>query len=84
MMRLVDIVSQSADALKAQLTLRATSMVNQATAGGMGGTAVGAGRGATGGAGMGAGMGAGAGAGNRAGSGNGTCDGTGPHGAVTP
>ncbi len=73
-----------ADALKAQLTLRATSMVNQATAGGMGGAAVGAGRGATGNPGTGAGMGAGAGAGNRGGSGNGSCDGTGPHGAVTP
>ncbi len=47
------LTTASADALKAQLTLRATSMVNQATAGGMGGAAVGAGRGATGSAGNG-------------------------------
>ena len=77
------LTTADADALKAQLTLRATSMVNQATAGGMGGAAIGAGRGPMSGAGMGAGMGAGAGAGNRGGSGNGSCDGTGPHGVVT-
>ncbi len=74
------LTTADADALKAQITLRATSMVGQATVGGMGGAAVGAGRGAAGGA----GVGAGGGAANRGGFGNGSCDGTGPHGAVTP
>jgi hypothetical protein len=58
--------------LKAQLAVKAKAMVNQATPGGMRGSAVGAGPGAMGGGGYGNGMGAG-----RDGRGNGVCDGTG-------
>jgi hypothetical protein len=69
------LTSDAATALKEQLTLRATAMVNQAPLGGMRGAAVGAGPG------NGYGMRAGGAAGsNGASSGTGTCDGTGPHG----
>ncbi len=71
------LTTDAAVALKEQLTLRATAMVNQAPLGGMRGAAVGAGPA------NGNGYGAGGMAGpNRtsAGTGTGTCDGGGPHG----
>jgi len=75
-----------AAALKANLAVRAKSMVNQATPGGMQGAAVGGGRGMNGGGGRGmngGGMGAGGMYGMR-GAGNGTCTGMGPQATATP
>lgn len=69
------LTSDAAVALKEQLTLRATAMVNQVPLGGMRGAAVGAGP--ANGNGMGAGRAAGP---NGTAAGTGTCDGTGPHG----
>lgn len=71
-----------ATTLKAQLAVQAKAMVNQATPGGMRGSAVGAGPGAMRGAGTGRGMGMGMGA-RAGGSGSGICDGTGPNGPTT-
>ena len=63
--------------LKAQLTVRAKAMVNQAPLGGMRGAAVGAGPGAMGADGTRMGRGNGGGMGGGRGFGNGVCDGTG-------
>ena len=71
--------ADAAVALKEQLTLRATAMVNQAPLGGMRGAAVGAG--SANGNGMRPGGAAGA---NGTSPGTGTCDGTGPHGQGRP
>ena len=72
------LTTQEATALKEQLVVRATAMVNQAPLGGMRGDAVGAG----GGQGRGAGMGNGAAMGPGSGSGRAgaPCDGSGAHG----
>jgi len=72
------LTGDEAASLKAQLTLRASAMVNQAPLGGMRGIAVGAGP-ANGNR-----MGAGAAGANRTASGTGSCDGTGPHGPGRP
>jgi hypothetical protein len=83
------LTADEAAALETQLALQAKAMVNQATAGGMRGAAVGAGPAAGGGAGVGGGMGAGGrmgagGMGFGARGGTGICDGSGPNGAATP
>lgn len=68
------LTADQAAELKAQLAVKAKALVNQATLGGMRGSAVGAGPGAMGGRGGGMGGGMGAGMGRN---GTGVCDGTG-------
>ena len=73
------LTTDAAAALKEQVALRATAMVNQAPVGGMQGAAVGAGPANRNGTGPGLAAGP-----NGTPAGTGTCDGTGPHGQGRP